>query len=108
MSFELRVKFSGLCLFLVHSDTKRVAVVMPDCRRNGPNPPDQHLDGEPAEPHVGYLRFDLANLSTAAAGVERQGLEQAAGLGRNADRALVEVVGAGRDRGGRIGVGQPC
>lgn len=70
MSFELRVKFSGLCLFLVHSDTKRVAVVMPDCRRNGPTPHAKHLDKHHAEPHAGYVRFDLANLRTAATGVK--------------------------------------
>jgi hypothetical protein len=47
-----------------------VAVVLPDCRRNSPNPHAKHLDKQPAEPHAGYIRFDLANLSTAAMGVK--------------------------------------
>ena len=59
MSFELRVEFSGLCLYVVHSDKKQVAVLMPDARKAVIR---THDDGESGEPHVGYVRFDLANL----------------------------------------------
>ena len=72
-SFELRVEFAGLCLYMVNGDadraadprapssgtTKKVAVVMPDARKAaGP----VHPDGSKGEPHVGYVRFNLANL----------------------------------------------
>lgn len=63
MSFELEVEFSGLCMYLVDPENKRVAVLMPDCRK-GVDP--VHADGEKGVHHVGYLRFDLANLSGVA------------------------------------------
>ncbi|HLL48252.1 MAG TPA: hypothetical protein VK399_16240, partial [Longimicrobiaceae bacterium] len=69
MSFELRVEFAGICLYLIHPDTERVAVVMPDCRRNKVDVLE-HLDKDPAaEPHAGYLRFDLACLGGVLPGV---------------------------------------
>ena len=55
MSFELQVEFVGVCLNVVHRDTKRVAVLIPDARNRGP-----YVDGRTAEPHVGYLRYDAA------------------------------------------------
>jgi hypothetical protein len=61
MSFELHVEFAGLCLYVVHEDENRVAVLMPDARPSG-NPDRKHVDGSPAEPHVGYIRLDAANL----------------------------------------------
>ena len=72
-SFELRVEFAGLCMYMVNGDadsaaeadasnrgtTTKVAVVMPDARKAaGP----VHPDGSKGEPHVGYVRFNLANL----------------------------------------------
>jgi len=53
--FELQVEFVGISLNVVHSDKKRVAVLLPDARTKGP-----YIDGKEAEPHVGYLRFALA------------------------------------------------
>src|SRR4051812_37492518 len=59
MSFTLEVEFSGLCLFVLHPDEPRVAVLMPDARKSTANP--VHVDGTRGIPHVGYTRFDLAN-----------------------------------------------
>lgn len=59
MSFELEVEFSGLCMYLVDTDNQRAAVLMPDCRK-GVDP--VHADRQKGVHHVGYLRFDLANL----------------------------------------------
>lgn len=72
MSFELRVEFSGLCLYLVHSDGKQVGVVMPDCRKTTADP--IHDDDTVGEYHVGYVRADLANVVDGVpAGDERDG-----------------------------------
>jgi hypothetical protein len=60
MSFELRVEFSGLCMYLVSPEEKRAAVLMPDCRTSVD---PVHADGEEGVHHVGYLRFDLANVA---------------------------------------------
>jgi len=65
MSFELRVEFAGLCLYAVHSDGNRAAVVLPDARKSAT---PVHADGERGEPHAGYLRFDLANLDLPGMG----------------------------------------
>jgi hypothetical protein len=62
--FELRVKFTGLNLFLAHKDLVQVAVLQPDCQ-NGADM--AHQDGSNGVPHVGFLKFDLANLEPAAA-----------------------------------------
>jgi hypothetical protein len=68
MAFELRVEFSGPCLFALHTDTsvdppvtKEVTVLMPDARKGGNNN-GKHPDGEDAEPHVGFVRLDLADV----------------------------------------------
>jgi hypothetical protein len=58
--FELRIEFSGLCLFVKDPRRKKVGVLMPDARYDGK--PKKHADNTPAVPHVGYLRFDLANV----------------------------------------------
>ena len=63
MSFELRVEFSGLCLYVVHPDGKQVGILMPDARKTVKR---LHDDGELGEPHVGYVRFDLANLAAGS------------------------------------------
>ena len=61
--FTLEVEFSGLCLFLEEDPGKqRVAVLMPDARMRADADPPVHLDGTDAEPHVGYVRINLANL----------------------------------------------
>ena len=60
MSFELLVEFAGLCLYMRDPRDQKVAILMPDARKDAP---PQHPDGEDGEPHVGYIRFDLANLN---------------------------------------------
>lgn len=77
MPFNLEVEFSGLCLYVVSqkldSDGKpvfdgekpvieKVGVLMPDARRRMGFDPPKHLDETLAEPHVGYIRLNLANL----------------------------------------------
>jgi hypothetical protein len=50
----------------VHDQQRgEVGVVMPDARYRGRR--QRHLDNTDAEPHVGYVRFDLANLASSAA-----------------------------------------
>jgi hypothetical protein len=61
MAFQLKVTFSGLNLFLVHEDGPRVAVLQPDCRWSETWNPT-HVDNTVGIAHVGYLRFNLANL----------------------------------------------
>jgi hypothetical protein len=68
MEVELRIKFAGVCLYVMHPNKPEVAVLMPECRRR--KVPGKHKDKWKAEPHVGYMRFDLANLSTAASAIE--------------------------------------
>ena len=58
MSFTLQVEFSGLCFYIIDPNGTQVGIVMPDAH-NRPNL--THLDGTPAKPHVGYIRYDLAN-----------------------------------------------
>ena len=66
-SFELRVELSGLCLFVTDGDRPKVAVLMPDARlKEGATL--KALDNSDAKAHVGYLRFDLANLDSGAVG----------------------------------------
>lgn len=61
--FHLSVTFSGLCLFLIRNDCKKVAVLQPDCRVDGRlKPPHPDGDTELGIHHAGYLRFNLANL----------------------------------------------
>ena len=64
--FELQVKLTGICLFGVGKKAQSIIVVMPDTRFKrdaaGTELPMTHLDGTEAVPHVGYLRFNLANL----------------------------------------------
>lgn len=64
MPFNLQVDFSGLCLYVLHpTDKTQVAILMPDGRgRTEGN--DYHLDDEPAEAHVGFIRINLADLRT--------------------------------------------
>lgn len=64
MSFKLEVEFSGLCLYVLHPDGDRVAVLMPDARKTV-GVDLVHVDGSEGIPHVGYVRFDLANTSLA-------------------------------------------
>jgi hypothetical protein len=65
MGFELRVTFTGLCLFLIQKDCKRVAVIQPDSRLKG-RLLATHPDGETAIHHAGYLRYDEANLASGS------------------------------------------
>ena len=64
--FELQVKLTGLCMFGIRPSTQSIIVVMPDTRferdEAGTELPMRHEDGSEAVPHVGYLRFNLANL----------------------------------------------
>jgi hypothetical protein len=59
--FELRVTFTGLCLFLIQEDRTKVAVLQPDCRKGGAIDPD-HPGGGKGKYHIGYIRFELVNL----------------------------------------------
>jgi hypothetical protein len=59
---QLRVEFAGLCLYLVHSNRTHVAVLLPDCRIDEANDP-RHVDGTLGAAHVGYIRFDAANIN---------------------------------------------
>jgi hypothetical protein len=67
MGFELQVKLTGLCMFGIQPNTKSIIVVMPDTRFRtdaaGAEVPMRHPDGNDAKAHVGYLRFNLANLN---------------------------------------------
>jgi hypothetical protein len=62
VSFELRIEFSGLCLFIVNQDRTRVGVAMPDAREKANIATMRHVDNTVAVPHAGYLRFDLRDL----------------------------------------------
>lgn len=62
MSFELLVEFAGLCLYVAHPERNKVAILMPDGRKDAD---PEHPDGEDGEAHVGYIRFDLANLNVS-------------------------------------------
>src|SRR5215831_1236086 len=62
MSFELQIEFSGLCLFVVSRDGRRVGVAMPDARRRPNTGTMRHPDGTLAVAHAGYFRFDLGDL----------------------------------------------
>jgi hypothetical protein len=68
--FELRVKFTGLNLFLAHKDLVQVAVLQPDAQDGADM---AHQDGSNGVPHVGFLKFDLANLEPGTAGDILQG-----------------------------------
>lgn len=58
MSFQLEVQFSGLAVYVVDQANGRTGVLMPDCRK----PTTDHPDDTPAEPHVGYIRFNFADI----------------------------------------------
>jgi hypothetical protein len=60
--FELRIEFSGVCLFVKDPGRKKVGLLIPDARYRGKDRPLRHADDTPAVPHAGYLRFDLANV----------------------------------------------
>ena len=64
--FDLQVKLTGICMFGIRKSTQSIVVVMPDTRfardAAGTELPMTHEDGTEAVPHVGYLRFNLANL----------------------------------------------
>ncbi|MDB4916616.1 MAG: hypothetical protein JWM95_4260 [Gemmatimonadetes bacterium] len=64
MEFTLEIEFSGLCLYVLSKDGTKLGVAMPDCRRTGINV-DHHLDGHTAVPHVGYMRYNLADVGVA-------------------------------------------
>lgn len=61
-SFLLRIEFAGIILFVKNPDGRKIGVVMPDARFKK-SQQMQHADGTNAAPHVGYLRFDAANLT---------------------------------------------
>ena len=95
MSFELQVEFVGVCLNVVHPDTKRVAVLLPDARSRGP-----YVDGRTAEPHVGYLRYDaafidalvpLGNLDDPRTAIVHQLDHEAIDLGLTDDKTAIDT-----------------
>lgn len=58
--FLLRIDFTGISVFAMHPNGRRMGVVMPDARwRKGKM---WHPDGTSAVAHAGYLRIDAANL----------------------------------------------
>ena len=61
---EVRVVFSGIVLTVLHPETQESAVLMPDCREGIRDGRSSLVleDGTTGSPHVGYLRFNLANL----------------------------------------------
>ncbi|HEX6040573.1 hypothetical protein [Longimicrobium sp.] len=61
-AFTLEVTFSGICVYVVDEAKKRVGVLMPDARLMSGTA--NHDDGDKGEAHVGYLRFDLADLDS--------------------------------------------
>lgn len=71
-SFRLRIDFTGICLYLWAADRKSITVVLPDAAQK-PGKRLEHPDGTRAEPHAGYLRFDLKNLATGVAFGEDDG-----------------------------------
>jgi hypothetical protein len=90
---KLRVEFSGLCLYMIHDPdidaakptvrnrgtAKKFAVLMPDARKSRD---PMHEDDTRGEAHVGYVRFDLANLDLDT-GVEPAVVEDDVGRPRN-------------------------
>jgi hypothetical protein len=63
---EVRVMFSGIVLTVLHPGTQETAVLMPDCRSEL-----EHVDGTTGEPHIGYLRFNLADHADITDGFPR-------------------------------------
>lgn len=61
-AFTLEVTFSGICVYVVDSAKQRVGVLMPDARLMSGTA--NHDDGKEGDPHVGYMRFDLADLDS--------------------------------------------
>jgi hypothetical protein len=90
----LRVEFSGLCFYMIHDPerntadpedrnrgmAKKFAILMPDARKTR-HP--VHADGYAGDPHVGYVRFDLANLDLGDTGVAPGIVEDDVGRPRN-------------------------
>lgn len=66
--FDLVIEIAGLCLYIDPKTApgSKLGIVMPDgrLRPGDPVPIDPYIDGSPAVPHVGYLRFDAASLAT--------------------------------------------
>jgi hypothetical protein len=56
---QLMVEFAGLCLYVANRHAHEVTILMPDARKTVS---PQHADGEDGVFHVGYIRFNLANL----------------------------------------------
>ncbi len=65
-TFELRIEFVGPMLHIVEPSKATVNVIMPDARFKGVR--ERHADDSEAVPHVGYLRFDMAALTSGALG----------------------------------------
>jgi hypothetical protein len=60
-SFELRVTFCGLCLYVDDQVRHEVTILMPDARLNK-GMDRVHDDGTKGEHHVGFLRADLGSM----------------------------------------------
>lgn len=91
----LRVIMSGVCLHVFDTNRPRLVVVMPDARLKEDGADLKHRDGTPAEPHVGYLRFDIRNLLPArfGRGLDRADFEPIYEVVHRFDRERVELVG---------------
>jgi hypothetical protein len=69
MAFDLEIQFTGLFLYLLHTDGDRAKAVMVNARqsqrRRGRAGNKTHPDTTRSdEPHVGYLRFNLGSLDS--------------------------------------------
>jgi hypothetical protein len=94
MATKLSVTFTGLCLYVTHPDDEQVAVLMPDCRLNGPMAAAAHADGERAEPHAGCIRID---------GIHMRGAESLTGFDTIFELANHEVRFSGLTKGRKTG-----
>lgn len=70
MSFELRVEFSGLCLFAIDKKAKAVGVLMPDFGFKDGQSMQRPGESKPREAHRAYMRMDAASLGLATIGGE--------------------------------------
>jgi len=96
MAFELQVEFSGLCLYVYDTQKQKVAVLLPDARKR--KAVLTHVDGTVGEPHVGYLRYSLADLdSSFPQGTAREPAYEVVRLFKYEDLDFGVPAGAGLD-----------
>jgi hypothetical protein len=89
MSFTLKVEFRGLCLLVNDAGNKVVGVLMPDCRKTVD---PVHEDSTTGVHHVGYLRYDLADLD-----IGEEKTNPSAEVVHRFDFETLEFVGIGEE-----------